>query len=85
MYKVRIATTAQELLQLRPLWEELTTDSGCTIFQNFELNLLAAKMFAGREVPHVVCVMNNNGIAIIPAVIRLRDVVIRLLGEELFD
>ena len=85
MYKVRIATTAQELLQLRPLWEELTTDSGCTIFQNFDLNLLAAKMFAGREVPHVVCVMNSKGIAIIPAVIRLRDVVIRLLGEELFD
>jgi CelD/BcsL family acetyltransferase involved in cellulose biosynthesis len=85
VYKVRVATTAQELLQLRPLWEELTTDSGCTIFQNFDLNLLAAKMFAGREVPHVVCVMNSNGIAIIPAVICLRDAVIRFLGEELFD
>ncbi len=85
MYKVRVATTAQELLELRPFWEELITDSGCTIFQNFDLNLLAAKMFAGREVPHVVCVMDSHGIAIIPAVIRLRDAVIRLLGEELFD
>lgn len=85
MYKVRIATTAQELLEFRPLWEELITDSGCTVFQNFDLNLLAAKMFAGREVPHVVCVTDSHGIAIIPAVIRLRDVVIRLLGEELFD
>lgn len=85
MYKVRIATTAQELLEFRPLWEELITDSGCTVFQNFDLNLLAAKMFAGREVPHVVCVTDSRGIAIIPAVIRLRDVVIRLLGEELFD
>lgn len=85
MYKVRVATTAQELLELRPVWEELITDSGCTVFQNFDLNLLAAKMFAGREVPHVVCVMNSHGFAIIPAVIRLRDAVIRLLGEELFD
>ena len=85
MYKVRVATTAQELLELRPVWEELITDSGCTVFQNFDLNLLAAKMFARREVPHVVCVMNGHGIAIIPAVIRLRDAVIRLLGEELFD
>ena len=85
MYKVRIATTAQELLNLRPVWEELLPDSDCTVFQNFDLNLLAAKMFASREVPHVVCAMSDNGIAIIPAVIRLRDVVIRLLGEELFD
>lgn len=85
MYKVRVATTAQELLELRPIWEELITDSGCTVFQNFDLNLLAAKMFASREVPHVVSVIDSNGIAIVPAVIRLRDAVIRLLGEELFD
>ncbi len=85
MFRVRIATTAQELLDLRQLWEELLAYSGCTIFQDFDLNLLAAKMFAGREVPHVVCVMSDHGIAIIPAVIRLRDLVIRLLGEELFD
>jgi CelD/BcsL family acetyltransferase involved in cellulose biosynthesis len=85
VYKVRIATTAQELLNLRPVWEELLPDSDCTVFQNFDLNLLAAKMFASREVPHVVCAMSDHGVAIIPAAIRLRDVVIRLLGEELFD
>jgi CelD/BcsL family acetyltransferase involved in cellulose biosynthesis len=85
VYKVRVAATAQEILELRPVWEELIIDSGCTVFQNFDLNLLAAKMFAGREVPHVICVMDSRGIAIIPAVIRLRDAVIRLLGEELFD
>jgi CelD/BcsL family acetyltransferase involved in cellulose biosynthesis len=82
---VRIATTAQELLEVRTLWEELLLDSGCTVFQNFDLNLLAARMFANREVPHVVCATNDHGIAIIPAAIRLRNGLICLLGEELFD
>jgi len=83
--KVRIATTAQELLELRPAWEELAQNPACTVFQDFDLNLLAAKSFAGREVPHVICAMSGNGFTIIPAAIRLRDVSIRLLGEELFD
>ena len=82
---MRIATTAQELLELRPLWEELLPGSDGTVFQNFDLNLLATKMFAGREVPYVVCAMSTHGLAIIPASIRLRDVIIRFLGEELFD
>lgn len=82
---MRIATTAQELLNLRPVWEELLQDSDCTVFQDFDLNLLAARMFARREVPHVVCAVSNHGIAILPAVIRLRVMVLRMLGEELFD
>ena len=56
-----------------------------TVFQNFELNLLAAARFAEREEPYVVCVESERGAAIVPAVLRRRDGTIRLLGEELFD
>lgn len=55
------------------------------MFQNFELTLLVAERFAEREEPHVVCVESEQGAAIVPAVVRLSDGTIRLLGEELFD
>jgi CelD/BcsL family acetyltransferase involved in cellulose biosynthesis len=56
-----------------------------TIFQSFDLNLLAARMFAGREQPFVVCAEASYGCAIIPAVVRPADASLRLLGDELFD
>lgn len=73
------------MLRIRPLWEELYTAGPYTLFQSFELNLLAARMFAEREVPYVVCVESEQGAAIVPAVVRLSDGTLRLLGEELFD
>jgi len=73
------------MLRIRPLWEELCADGLYTVFQNFELNLLAADRFAKREEPYVVCVESERGAAIIPAALRRRDGTIRLLGEELFD
>jgi CelD/BcsL family acetyltransferase involved in cellulose biosynthesis len=71
------------MLRIRPLWEELCADGRYTVFQNFELNLLAAARFADREEPYVVCAESDGGAAIIPAALRRSDV--RLLGEELFD
>lgn len=71
------------MLRIRPLWEELCADGRYTVFQNFELNLLAAARFADREGPYVVCAESDGGAAIIPAALRRSDV--RLLGEELFD
>src|SRR4029077_2094741 len=56
-----------------------------TVFQNFDLNLLAAEHFVAREEPHVVCAHSPEGAAIVPAVLRHGDGSIRLLGEELFD
>jgi hypothetical protein len=56
-----------------------------TIFQDFSLNLLAARMFAGREQPFIVCAEASHGSAIIPAVVRHADESLRLLGDELFD
>lgn len=70
---------------LRPLWESLYASGNYTIFQSFDLNLLAAKKFADREEPYVVCAESPNGAAIVPAVLRHRDGTIRLMGEELFD
>ena len=56
-----------------------------TVFQDFELNLLAAEQFADREEPYVICAESERGAAIIPAALRRSDGTIRLLGEELFD
>ena len=73
------------MLGIRPLWEALRTAGKYTVFQSFNLNLLAAARFAGREEPYVVCVESPNGAAIVPAALRRGDGTIRLLGEELFD
>lgn len=56
-----------------------------TVFQNFDLNLLAATVFAGREEPFIVCAEGAHGAAIVPAVVRGASGTLRLLGEELFD
>ena len=71
--------------RIRPLWEELYAGGRYTLFQNFELNLLAAKRFAEREEPYVICAESEQGAAIVPAVLRRSDGTLRLIGEELFD
>jgi hypothetical protein len=55
-----------------------------TIFQNFDLSVLAGTFFAGREEPFILWAEASYGAAIIPAAIR-HDGSLRLLGEELFD
>jgi CelD/BcsL family acetyltransferase involved in cellulose biosynthesis len=83
--KVTVCRSAEEILRLRPLWESLCASGNYTIFQNFDLNLLAAEKFADREEPYVICAESSNGVAIVPAVLRRSDGTIRLMGEELFD
>lgn len=83
--KITICRSAEELRRLRPLWERLCASGRHTVFQNFDLNLLAAEHFAEREELHVVCAQSPEGAAIVPAVLRHGDGSIRLLGEELFD
>lgn len=73
------------MLRIRPLWEALRAAGKYTVFQDFNLNLLAAARFADREETYVVCVESPNGAAILPAALRRDDGTIRLLGEELFD
>lgn len=83
--KLTIFRSAAELEKLRPLWERLCRATPVTIFQQFELNRLAAELFASREQPFVVSAEASYGAAIVPASIRQSDGTIRLLGEELFD
>jgi CelD/BcsL family acetyltransferase involved in cellulose biosynthesis len=83
--KITVCTAAEDMLQLRPLWERLWKSGHCTVFQDFRINLLAAERFAGREQPYVICAKSPNGVAIVPAALRHSDHSIRMLGEELFD
>lgn len=72
------------MLEVRPIWESILSAQPHTIFQDFDLNLLAASAFSDKEEPFVVFAEASYGAAIIPAVIR-RDGWLRVLGEELFD
>jgi CelD/BcsL family acetyltransferase involved in cellulose biosynthesis len=83
--KITVCRSVEEMLRVRPLWESLCASGDFTIFQSFDLNLLAAARFAEREEPYVVCAESDRGAAIIPAALRRSDGTIRLLGEELFD
>ncbi|HEY6272335.1 MAG TPA: GNAT family N-acetyltransferase [Terriglobales bacterium] len=85
MSQIRIIRSAQEMTELRPLWQSLRQSETSTVFQDFHWNLLALTMFAGREEPLVVCARASYGVAIIPTVLRHSDSTLRLLGEELFD
>jgi CelD/BcsL family acetyltransferase involved in cellulose biosynthesis len=81
---ITVCRSAEEMLRLRPLWVSLCADGNYTLFQNFELSVLAAERFAEREEPYIVCAESPHGAAIVPAVLR-RGGTITLLGEELFD
>jgi CelD/BcsL family acetyltransferase involved in cellulose biosynthesis len=85
--QVQVCKSAQDLVSIQPLWERLCCPGRTTIFQDFDFNLLAARMFTGREAPYVVCAQASYGEAIIPAALSCRNgsPCIRLLGEELFD
>lgn len=83
--KITVCRSADEMLRIRPLWERLYASGRYTVFQAFDLNLLAADRFAEREEPLVICAESERGAAIVPAVLRRGDGTIRLLGEELFD
>ena len=83
--KIAVYRSVEEMMRLRPLWKSLCAEGNCTVFQRFDLNLLAAERFPEREKPYVVHAESSNGAAIVPAVLRRSDGTIRLLGEELFD
>jgi CelD/BcsL family acetyltransferase involved in cellulose biosynthesis len=73
------------MLGIRTLWNRLYASGQYTVFQSFDLNLLAADRFAEREEPFMICAESERGAAIVPAALRRSDRTIRLLGEELFD
>src|SRR5262245_3625601 len=83
--QVTIVRTPQEITELKHVWESVCRNGQTTIFQDFQWNLLAARLFAGREEPWLIYAQASYGVAIVPAVMRRADSSLRLLGEELFD
>src|ERR1051326_585138 len=82
--RIKILQSAHALLEVRSLWESILSVQPQTLFQNFDLNLLAARCFADREESFIVCAEASYGSAIVPAAVR-RHGSVCLLGEELFD
>lgn len=85
MVRISIHTSAQAMEKLRRVWEFIRKQAPGTIFQNFDWNLLAARTFSDREQPFVVLAEASYGVAIVPAVRRISNGSLWLLGEELFD
>lgn len=84
MPRLRIAGTAAEIEEMAPVWQSLCASSS-TLFQRYDWNLLAARIFAADQSPYVVLAESDAGAAIIPACIDVAGSRISLLGEELFD
>lgn len=84
MLRIRVARNATEIDALRSAWESIEREQG-TIFQTFHWNRLAASLFAEREEPHFLFCEDDNGAAIIPAVIRRESQMLSFAGEKLFD
>jgi CelD/BcsL family acetyltransferase involved in cellulose biosynthesis len=80
--RVSVATTFVEVERLRPLWRDLERGTGSSIFQDFDWNLLALRTFS-EEKPYFVAAESESSSAIIPAVVRDRE--LRLAGGMLFD
>ena len=78
-----VATSCSQIERLRGLWESLHSPERHTLFQTYDWNALAAKVFSDRISPFVVAVENDACSAIIPACWTSHSV--GLLGEELFD
>jgi CelD/BcsL family acetyltransferase involved in cellulose biosynthesis len=83
--RITIATSPAEIERLRPIWERLYSPEHQTTFQDFDLNLLAARHFGERESPYVVLAESDSSAALIPAAVRRHTGDITLLGEALFD
>src|SRR4051812_42453027 len=85
MRRVLVANSVGEMSAFRSAWQELYRAGDHTIFQNYEWNEPAARLFADREKPLVVLAEDDSGIAIIPAAINIQQSELTLLGETLFD
>ncbi|MBV9608490.1 MAG: hypothetical protein JO187_02940, partial [Acidobacteria bacterium] len=84
--KIEIARSAAEMETLSSRWQSLfQSSSRKTLFQSYEWNLLAARVFSQREAPYVVSVESESGRSIVPAAIARDGTLVTFLGETLFD
>lgn len=80
-----IIENPHDVQRIRPLWEELQTQAGMTMFQSYVWNATALRVFGQRETPRLVYVESDAGVALVPAVIGRRCGKVHLAGEALFD
>ncbi len=80
-----IIENLQDLQRIRPLWEELEQQREMTMFQSYDWNLNALRVFGQRESPRLVYVESDAGVALVPTVIGRRCGKVHLAGEALFD
>ncbi|MBV8281329.1 MAG: GNAT family N-acetyltransferase [Candidatus Eremiobacteraeota bacterium] len=80
-----MATSLVEMDELQTMWKELLRCCPRTMFQTFEWNRLAAKIFSDRLSLKVCAAETATGGAIIPAVLDRKVHRLELIGEQLFD
>jgi CelD/BcsL family acetyltransferase involved in cellulose biosynthesis len=84
--KIDIARSAAEMEDFASRWQSLFHNSSRkTLFQSYDWNLLAARIFADRESPYVISAESDSGRAIIPAALARDGTLVTFLGETLFD
>ena len=85
MLRTAIIENPQDLGSIQSLWEELAKSPAATMFQSYWWNETALRVFQEREVPRVVVVESDAGVAVLPCVIGKKCQTIHLAGEALFD
>lgn len=81
---MRVARIVAEIEALASVWDGFINPE-LSMFQSHRWNLLAAKIFGQREEPYFVIAEDDNGTAILPAVVRAQSRTIGFAGEALFD
>ena len=84
MLRLKVARSAAEIDELRSAWDSMVAPD-LSLFQSFRWNRLAAEQFASRETPYFIFVENDNGAAIVPAIINTKSGELGIAGEHLFD
>jgi CelD/BcsL family acetyltransferase involved in cellulose biosynthesis len=84
LFQLRVARDVAEIERLGSSWDSLITRE-LTLFQSHRWNRLAANIFVKREEPYFIFAENDNGVAILPAVIQQQSRTISFAGECLFD
>lgn len=84
LLRVKVACSAAEIEHLASAWDSLLTPD-LSLFQSYRWNRLAANVFGDREQPYFLFAENDNGAAILPAVVDVREQIVRFAGEQMFD
>ena len=84
MFRLNVARSAAEIEQLSSIWNSLVSPEQ-SLFQSYRWNRLAAQCFRHHEEPYFVLAENDNGAAILPAVIQTDCKTVSFAGERLFD